>query len=75
MRIASILICEIWEMGCIGRLTLHSPDHPIETTPFAARSYYGRTSGLYALIVEDTPLLNLAQGKPAIASSTGAIGN
>jgi len=40
-----------------------------------ARSYYGRTSGPYALLIEDTPLANLAQGKAAVASSTAAIGD
>jgi hypothetical protein len=39
-----------------------------------ARSYGGRTAGPYALIVEDMPLQNLALGKPAVASSTDAIG-
>ncbi len=39
-----------------------------------ARSYLGRTSGLYALVIEDTPLPNLAQGKPAVASSTEVVG-
>ncbi len=39
-----------------------------------ARSYGGRTAGPYALVIEDTPLQNLALGKPAVASSTEAIG-
>jgi subtilisin family serine protease len=39
-----------------------------------ARSYAARSSGQYRLILEDVPLVNLAQGKPAVASSTGLIG-
>jgi subtilisin family serine protease len=39
-----------------------------------ARSYGGRTAGPYALVIEDTPLQNLALGKPAVASSTESIG-
>lgn len=39
-----------------------------------ARSYNARTSGQYQLILEDVPLVNLAKGKPAVASSTEFIG-
>jgi hypothetical protein len=39
-----------------------------------ARSYASRSSGQYHLILEGTPLANLAQGKPAVASSTEFIG-
>ncbi|MCS6849528.1 MAG: S8 family serine peptidase [Anaerolineae bacterium] len=39
-----------------------------------ARSYASRSSGQYQLIVEGAPLANLAQGKPAVASSTEFIG-
>jgi subtilisin family serine protease len=39
-----------------------------------ARSYASRSSGQYQLILEGTPLVNLAQGKPAVASSTESIG-
>ena len=40
-----------------------------------ARSYASRTAGPYTLVIEDTPLPNLAAGKAAVASSTEAMGN